>query len=581
MGRRADRTGRRLAGSGAEGADLQNFAFDDNNCCGVDARSGENDSGKESPVNKALERVLSLRVRGVTGEYGAGLLKSAEDGRGKTSRQQTKSSVKTRREKMQARQLHASRSFMAGIRRSKSAPAQPNLKRLGWKTMKKKRRWLRAEVKATGQLQRQPLSMRRNQNGNQQPSSSAARQHNRMHQQPKQQPQATGYSMDRSFLKQKPPHGNFFCSIVENINGILINNHTSQATSSSSSNILLALTTRPNNLLISRHSTKRTNNPSKGIHRGRKKKKRKGRTNVLSEDLLASCEDSYVNELLRSSPDGKMTSMANRSKQECKDGGTYQQPEMITAWSPLRMPETPQTPRIPQRPSVEDLDCARENIDPAETTNSLHSSPLKRRLLKMEGVTSRTSRSIPKSKLSELSESPPPRTPQPRRRTPRPISSTKAKKKKKIKPPKINKKIQFKETTSQDKGLPPPPPAPEANSLRSVALPLGAKSRRSPRKNNKNIENKNKQDYELSEEKSVEVENNDNEHEMKVAAPTFPVSARQHYENFVKRIVSARNGKAKAQQRLEQRRKMDQRAATSSVISQIVRLANRSGGTKN
>jgi hypothetical protein len=65
------------------------------------------------------------------------------------------------------------------------------------------------------------------------------------------------------------------------------------------------------------------------------------------------------------------------------------------------------------------------------------------------------------------------------------------------------------------------------------------------------------------------------------AAPAAPISARQHYDNFVKRIQSTRTEKRKVQRRLEQKRKKAQRTATSSVISQIVRLANQAKENEN
>lgn len=70
--------------------------------------------------------------------------------------------------------------------------------------------------------------------------------------------------------------------------------------------------------------------------------------------------------------------------------------------------------------------------------------------------------------------------------------------------------------------------------------------------------------------------NGDNE-----AAPAAPISARQHYDNFVKRIQSTRTEKEEAQRRLEQKRKKAQRAATKSVISQIVKLANQAKENEN
>ena len=65
------------------------------------------------------------------------------------------------------------------------------------------------------------------------------------------------------------------------------------------------------------------------------------------------------------------------------------------------------------------------------------------------------------------------------------------------------------------------------------------------------------------------------------AEPETPISARQQYDNFVKRIISARTKKTEAQRRLERKRKKVQHAATTSVISQIIKLANQAKGKEN
>lgn len=388
------------------------------------------------------------------------------------------------------------------------------------------------------------------------------------------------YSKLQSNRSSSP--GSFFYTLIEDISGIEMKKmtlpfrsvHGPEVDTSIASIKYSSTQTKSgkNSFLQTNRSTIGKNysrDVKKSSLRGRSKRHRKANSNnEFAEDLLTSCNDSYVAELMRESPD----KISIRLHKQARTGES----KLVSAWSPLRLLQSPQDsgshskfPNSPHRPEL-------------STSHTKFGSPRK---------------SQPSSETTAL----PPQTPQPRRRTPRPISS---KKKKRHTPfsTKKSRQAPAPDTILLQEPQKTPTPRPRSNRKQqrvhkggrkkimgeALTFSVAGEDRRTKHRNGgkdterQSVKKKKEESVEEKEDETREDEENRSKastadkQDNDMLKSMAPISARQHYNNFIDRILSDRAEKNHREHQAKKQLKRRQQAATSTVISRIRHLAGKS-----